>query len=186
MENNQDSEFKAVVREWVESIVIAFVLAMFIRAFFFQAFRIPSGSMEHTLEVGDRLLVNKLHYGATIPFTKKRLPGFTEPKRGDIVVFKTSQKFVAHRLIRIKKAGSDLIAYCKGDSLLKYDKPFLKNEIVAKVVAVERNDRKYDYMTDKRKKRARKIAVISPYLVPMYWVAWFFYRISRKLKRMFC
>ena len=76
-----------VIREWVESILIAFVLAMFIRCFFIQAFKIPSGSMRMTLIEGDRLIVNKVRYGAKIPFTKKRLPGLTKPKRGDVIVF---------------------------------------------------------------------------------------------------
>jgi len=71
----------------MESILIAFILAMFIRAFFIQAFKIPSGSMRMTLIEGDRLMVNKLRYGPLIPFTKLRLPGFSEFKRGDIVVF---------------------------------------------------------------------------------------------------
>jgi len=75
------------VREWGESVVIAFFLAMFIRAFFFQAFRIPSGSMRMTLIEGDKLLVNKLHYGPKVPFTDWRIPGFREPQRGDVVVF---------------------------------------------------------------------------------------------------
>ena len=65
------------VREWVESILVALILALFIREFFFQAFRIPSGSMRMTLIEGDRLIVNKLHYGAKIRFTKNRLPGFS-------------------------------------------------------------------------------------------------------------
>lgn len=79
--------FKSEIREWGESIVIAFILAMFIRTFFFQAFKIPSGSMRMTLIERDRLMVNKLRYGAKVPFTKKRLPGFSEPKRGDVIVF---------------------------------------------------------------------------------------------------
>ena len=78
---------KSVVREWVESILIALVLAMFIRTFFIQAFKIPSGSMRMTLIEGDRLMVNKLRYGPKVPFTQYRLPGFTTPQRGDIVVF---------------------------------------------------------------------------------------------------
>lgn len=78
---------KAVVREWVESIVIAFLLALFIRTFFIQAFKIPTGSMRMTLLEGDRILVSKLRYGPKVPFTKIRLPGFTKPKRGDIIVF---------------------------------------------------------------------------------------------------
>ena len=77
----------SVLREWVESIVIAFVLAMFIRTFIVQAFKIPSGSMRPTLIEGDRILVNKFVYGAKIPFTNWRLPGFKNPQRGDVVVF---------------------------------------------------------------------------------------------------
>ena len=75
------------IREWVESIVIAVVLAMFIKTFFFQAFKIPTGSMRMTLLEGDRILVNKLVYGPKVPFSKWRLPGYGKPKRGDIIVF---------------------------------------------------------------------------------------------------
>ena len=78
---------KSATREWIESIVIAFILAMFIRTFFIQAFKIPSGSMRMTLMEGDRLIVNKMCYGIKIPFTKIRLPHYNAPKRGDIVVF---------------------------------------------------------------------------------------------------
>ncbi|MBZ0166964.1 MAG: signal peptidase I, partial [Candidatus Omnitrophica bacterium] len=72
-------------REWTESIVIAFILAMLIRTFFLQAFKIPSGSMRDTLIEGDRLMVNKLRYGAKVPLSEKRLPGLTQPQRGDII-----------------------------------------------------------------------------------------------------
>ena len=78
---------KSQMQEWIESIVIAFILAMFIRTFFIQAFKIPSGSMRPTLLEGDRLMVNKLRYGPRIPFTHKRLPGISKPHRGDIIVF---------------------------------------------------------------------------------------------------
>jgi len=81
------AKHNAVMREWIESIVIAFILAMFIRSFFIQAFKIPSGSMRMTLIEGDRLMVNKLRYGPLVPFSKKRIPGFSEPKRGDVIVF---------------------------------------------------------------------------------------------------
>jgi len=78
---------KSVVRDWVESFVIAFVLAMFIRTFVVQAFRIPTGSMRNTLLEGDIILVNKFIYGARIPFTGLQLPKLRDPKRGDVVVF---------------------------------------------------------------------------------------------------
>jgi len=78
----------SVAREWIESIVIAFILAMFIRTFFIQAFKIPSGSMRPTLIERDRLMVNKIRYGPKVPLSKKkRLPGLTKPKRGDVIVF---------------------------------------------------------------------------------------------------
>ena len=68
--------------------VYALLIALFIRTFFVQAFRIPSGSMEDTLLIGDFLLVDKITYGAKVPFTDWRLPGFRDPRRGDIIVFK--------------------------------------------------------------------------------------------------
>ncbi|MFH1678251.1 MAG: signal peptidase I, partial [Candidatus Omnitrophota bacterium] len=74
---------KPVAREWFESIVIAFVLAMFIRTFIVQAFKIPSGSMHPTLIEGDRIMVNKFIYGAKAPFFNLRLPKVRKPQRGD-------------------------------------------------------------------------------------------------------
>jgi len=73
--------------EWVKSIVFALVVWLFLRTFLLEAFRIPSGSMENTLMVGDFLFVNKLLYGAEVPFTGKRLPAIREPRRDDVVVF---------------------------------------------------------------------------------------------------
>jgi signal peptidase I len=77
-----------VIREWVQSIVIAVIIALLIRTFIVQAFKIPSGSMEPTLLVGDHLLVNKFVYGLQVPFTEKKLFVFRQPERGDIIVFR--------------------------------------------------------------------------------------------------
>ena len=79
---------KSAVREYIEAAVIAVILALFIRAFVVQAFKIPSGSMKPTLLVGDHILVNKFIYGVKAPFTDHYLVRFKTPKRGDIVVFK--------------------------------------------------------------------------------------------------
>ena len=73
--------------EWFRSVVAALFLFLVIRSFFVEAFKIPTGSMEGTLLVGDFLLVNKLVYGAEVPFTGVKLPGIRTPKRGDIIVF---------------------------------------------------------------------------------------------------
>lgn len=78
---------KSAAREWIESIVIAFILAMVIRFFIVESFKIPTGSMRPTLLEGDLILVSKCIYGARVPFTDLRLPAFRKPKRGDVIVF---------------------------------------------------------------------------------------------------
>lgn len=73
--------------EGVKAVSTAIVLFLLIRTFIVEAFKIPTGSMENTLLVGDFLLVNKAVYGAEIPIAHRRLPAFSEPDRGDVVVF---------------------------------------------------------------------------------------------------
>ena len=88
--------------EWAKVASLAVVLFLFVRAFFVEAYKIPSGSMERTILVGDFLLVNKLVYGAAVPFTGRRLPQFEAPGRGDIVVFewpKDRRKNLIKRLL---------------------------------------------------------------------------------------
>jgi signal peptidase I len=71
----------------VRAIALPLALFLLIRTFFLEAYRIPSGSMIPALLVGDWLFVNKLRYGPHVPFTKSRLPGYAEPRRGDVIVF---------------------------------------------------------------------------------------------------
>lgn len=78
---------KGLIREYAESIAIAVLLALVIRTYLVQAFKIPSGSMEDTLAIGDHLLVNKFMYGTRIPFTDKRVLTIRDPHRGDVIVF---------------------------------------------------------------------------------------------------
>lgn len=84
---------KSQLRETVEAIVVAFLIAIVIRTFVIQAFKIPSGSMISTLLIGDHLLVNKFLLGTPVdvPFTDIHLfmmPGLRKPQRGDVIVFK--------------------------------------------------------------------------------------------------
>jgi len=78
---------KSAFREYAEAAVIAIILALFIRTFVVQAFKIPSGSMEPTLLVGDHILVNKFLYGIKIPFINKTLIPVSEPEHDDVIVF---------------------------------------------------------------------------------------------------
>ncbi len=76
-----------VVKEYGEALLIALVLAFFIRSFVVQAYKIPSGSMLDTLKIGDHLLVNKFTYGLRVPFTDMFFVRFGKPEFQDIVVF---------------------------------------------------------------------------------------------------
>ena len=89
---------KSVLREYVEAILVALLLALFIRTFIVQAFKIPSGSMIPTLLVGDHILVNKFIFGIRNPFTGATWISVGAPERRDVVVFKyplnPSQDFI--------------------------------------------------------------------------------------------
>lgn len=98
---------KSKLREYIEAIIIAIILALLIRAFVIQAFKIPSGSMIPALNVGDHILVNKFIYGIRLPFIDERFFIIRQPKRGDIIVFsfpgngeecKSLSKNLAYRL----------------------------------------------------------------------------------------
>ena len=79
---------RSKMREYAEAIAIAVVLALVIRTYIVQAYKIPSGSMLDTLQIGDHLLVNKFIYGIPIPFTHRHVLALRDVRRGDVVVFK--------------------------------------------------------------------------------------------------
>jgi signal peptidase I len=89
--------------EWVKVVTVSVSLFLVIKTFVMEAFKIPSGSMEGTLLVGDFLLVNKVVYGAEVPLTGgKRLPAIRQPGRGDVIVFawpKDTTKNFVKRLV---------------------------------------------------------------------------------------
>ena len=86
-EQNDNLKKKGTVREYVESLGLAILVALTIRAFGIEAFKIPSGSMIPTLSIGDHIFVNKFIYGLRIPFTKYKFIKVHEPKRGEVIVF---------------------------------------------------------------------------------------------------
>lgn len=100
---------KGKLRENIEAIVIAIVLALFIRAFVVQAFKIPTGSMENTLLVGDYILVNKFIYGVKIPFTEKTIIPVKDPQRGEIIVFKFPKDPSKDYIKRVIGIGGDMV-----------------------------------------------------------------------------
>ncbi len=110
---------KSIYKEWVEPLLIAAVVALFIRQFAVEAFKIPSGSMIPTLTIGDHLLVNKFIFGSPvdIPFTNVTLfhmPGFKHPQRGDIIVFKFPQDESKNFIKRVIGVPGDKLQIIKG------------------------------------------------------------------------
>ncbi len=115
MMKNKNPKSKSNSREWIESIIIAIILAVFIRTFIVQAFKIPTGSMRMTLLEGDRILVDKLCYGPKIPFTKVRLPGLGKPKRGDVIVFAYPEDPRRDFIKRLIAFGGETVEIKDGD-----------------------------------------------------------------------
>lgn len=122
--------------EWAKIFIAAVLLFLVIRTFFVEAFKIPSGSMEGTLLVGDFLLVDKLAYGAEVPFTHKRLPGLARPGRGDVIVFEypvdPTKNFVK-RLVGLP-----------GDTLAMQDGRLIRNGRVLDELYVSHSDPNVD------------------------------------------
>jgi len=136
----QNRKPKSAAYEWVESILIALVLAVLIRSYFIQPFKIPSGSMRMTLIEGDHLFVDKWTYGpqvlqplfwdigfkegspllslrwpnAWLPLTKIRLPRFGKPQRGDIIVFVYPVDPTKDFIKRLIAVGGETVAIKNG------------------------------------------------------------------------
>ncbi len=105
---------KSNIRETIEAVVVAFLIALVIRTFVIQAFKIPSGSMIPTLLVGDHILVNKFLLGTPvdIPFTNItlfRMPGLRKVQRGDVVVFKYPEDPKRDFIKRVIGVGGDVV-----------------------------------------------------------------------------
>ncbi len=113
---------KSFYKEWIEPFLIAALVALFIRQFVVEAFKIPSGSMIPTLTIGDHLLVNKFIYGPRIPFTDSRIFAGKQPKRGDIIVFKYPENEDKNFIKRIVGLPGDKIEI-KNGKLFINDQP---------------------------------------------------------------
>jgi signal peptidase I len=100
---------KSVVREYGEAGVVAILLAVVIRCFVFQAFKIPSGSMIPTLAVGDHILVNKFVYGVRLPYLRTEIIPVSTPRRGDVVVFIYPQEEEKDFIKRVVGVGGDVV-----------------------------------------------------------------------------
>ncbi|MCP4670871.1 MAG: signal peptidase I [Desulfobacula sp.] len=140
-----EKKHKSSLRENIEAVIIAVIIAMFIRTFIIQAFKIPSGSMLETLQIGDHILVNKFIYGIKIPFTDGNvLVPIKDPKKGDIVVFKfpddPSKDFIKR------------VVATQGDTLEIINKKLYVNDklVIGEEYAIHKSNKIYSAMVSSR------------------------------------
>ncbi|GAB4490835.1 MAG: signal peptidase I [Thermodesulfovibrionales bacterium] len=140
---------KSAFRETIEAVVVAFLIAIVIRTFAVQAFKIPSGSMIPTLLVGDHILVNKIVLGTPVdvPFTNIhlfRMPGFRKPQRGEIVVFKYPEDPTRDFIKRVIAVEGDVVEGRNKDVFVngvKLAEPYIQHvDPSVKPKGIERRD----------------------------------------------
>jgi signal peptidase I len=128
--SQKEGFWKRQVRETVNSAMWAVVLFLIIRGLAFQAFRIPSPSMEDTLLIHDFLFISKLTYGPNIPFTHTRLPGLRKPRPGDVIVFQNPVNPKEDYIKRCVAVGGQTVEYRNKVLFVdgvKKDEPYVKH-----------------------------------------------------------
>ncbi len=120
---------KSGLRENIEAIAIAILLALFIRTFVVQAFKIPSGSMKETLQVGDHILVNKFIYGIKLPFVQKTIIPIKQPRKDDIIVFRYPENPKLDFIKRVVGVEGDIIE-------IRNKKLYVNDELVDRKFAI--------------------------------------------------
>lgn len=140
--------------EYTKAIVTALILALIIRTFIVQAFKIPSGSMLPTLLIGDHILVNKFIYGTKIPFTDKRILQITKPKRGDIIVFKYPEDPSRDFIKRVIAVEGDIVGGMNKKVVVNrqiLDEPYVQHTDNSAVGSISQRDNFGPFIVPKNK-----------------------------------
>lgn len=127
---------KSKIREFIEAILTAFLIAAFIISFVVQAFKIPSGSMIPALLVGDHLFVNKFIYGVKIPYCRITIIPVTDPKTGDVIVFTYPQDRSKDFIKRVIGTAGDKIE-------MKNKKLFINDQVYTDTFGIYNDDAIY-------------------------------------------
>jgi len=119
---------KGTTREYAESLVVAVLIALFLRAFVIEAFKIPTSSMVPTLLVGDHIFVNKFIYGLRVPFSNRWFVEWAEPERGEIVVFRFPDNQDQDFIKRVVAVAGDRI-HVEGRDVYVNGQPLAREEL---------------------------------------------------------
>ena len=111
VESGTESNNEPILIEYAKFLFPVFLIVLLLRGFIAEPFRIPSGSMLPTLEIGDFILVNKFSYGLRLPVTNKRLIEISSPERGDVIVFRYPEKPSIDYIKRVVGIPGDKVAY---------------------------------------------------------------------------
>ncbi len=172
---------KPAWRESLESIIVAVTIALLLRSFVVEAFKIPSGSMIPTLSIGDQIFVNKFIYGIRVPFTQLRIVDFDPPERGDVIVFVCPVEPHDDYIKRVVGLSGDIIKVRDGTAYIN-DVP-LRQQRGAVVpywdrdaeggdwrrksaIALQENNGERDYTVLQENHQLRRAPDFGPYQVP--------------------
>jgi len=131
--NQKFKSWKYWFEEWIKPVLYALIIALFIRTFVAQPFKIPTSSMVPTFKPGDRIFVNKFIYGTKIPFTGKRIFKFREPEPGDIIVFRSPVEAKKHLVKRLIGTPGDTVEIKNQHILIngkEHDEPLVLKKIL--------------------------------------------------------
>jgi len=137
---SEAADVKSKFREYAEAIILALILALFIRTFVVQAFKIPSPSMVPTLLVGDHILVNKFLFGFHIPFADGKIMAIRNPEPGDVIVFKYPRDRKLDFIKRCIAVGGDEVEIIDGHAWV--------NGQEYKLTSLEDHKKEFEYYYD--------------------------------------
>ena len=144
--NRRPSGTLAFFGRWARIVILSLALFVVVRAFGLEAFKIASGSMEHTLFEGDFLLVNKLVYGAGIPGLGAKLPAFHSPRHGDVIVFVYPLDLRRNYVKRIAGEPGDTIEMRAGQ-LIRNGEPVAENYVQRTEGEPDQGDSDFQWQT---------------------------------------
>lgn len=140
-----DQQYTPIIIEYARSFFPILLIVFLLRSFLYEPFRIPSGSLEPTLLMGDFILVNKYDYGMRVPVIHKRIMGEGKPERGDIVVFRWPPNPSVNFIKRVIGLPGDKISYINKELFVNGQK--VPQELIEQSIALDEKGTEWQAIT---------------------------------------